>query len=309
MIPKIIHQIWIGPKKRPDIYMKTWYDDYVKMYPEYTYMLWDDDKINEILKYNEIIGKLYDMETTMYGKADIARYMIMYYYGGIYIDADSVWLNNKNLDCLINGSNDFFIANVPDKDRFANGVFGCTKNNTKMEILISKLESMIDSYQSIRIKSSPWKVTGPMLISMFNLHNPTFKYIVAHYEVNPNRQTIKSIINSENKIKTYWFSTFDEAKENFDNFTIKNNMEQSIVLFDVVNNGTLHKRGYIIHINECVNYIRNAFIINKVTIFPSHYFYPISWIGINDPQLHEKIDIDPECFMFQYGISTNKLQY
>ena len=30
MIPKIIHQIWLGPNKRPDIWMNTWKIDYIK---------------------------------------------------------------------------------------------------------------------------------------------------------------------------------------------------------------------------------------------------------------------------------------
>lgn len=116
MIPKIIHQIWIGPKKQPDIYMKTWYNDYVKMYPEYTYMLWNEDKINDLMSYNNEIKKLYNMETTMYGKADIARYVILYFYGGIYIDADSVWLNNRNLADLFDNSRGLFIALEPNKN-------------------------------------------------------------------------------------------------------------------------------------------------------------------------------------------------
>ena len=52
------------------------------MYPDYTYCLWDDKKINDLLGYNTAIKKLYDMEWELYGKADIARYVILFYYGG-----------------------------------------------------------------------------------------------------------------------------------------------------------------------------------------------------------------------------------
>ena len=31
-IPQIIHQIWIGPNKKPVRYMKTWYNDYINMF-------------------------------------------------------------------------------------------------------------------------------------------------------------------------------------------------------------------------------------------------------------------------------------
>ena len=46
-----------------------------------------------------------------------------------------------------------------------------------------------------------------------------------------------------------------------------------------------------------------------ITIFPSSYFYPIAWWGINDIHLHKKIDLPNDTYMFQYGLSTNKLVY
>ena len=30
-IPKIIHQIWIGPNKRPDIWMNSWKINYINI--------------------------------------------------------------------------------------------------------------------------------------------------------------------------------------------------------------------------------------------------------------------------------------
>ncbi|HCT52382.1 MAG TPA: mannosyltransferase, partial [Balneola sp.] len=45
MIPKIIHQIWIGDQsKRPSEMMKTWQD----MNPDWEYMLWTDDNLPQI---------------------------------------------------------------------------------------------------------------------------------------------------------------------------------------------------------------------------------------------------------------------
>lgn len=37
-IPKIIHQIWIGPKPEPIKWTNTFKIDYIKMYPEYKYI-------------------------------------------------------------------------------------------------------------------------------------------------------------------------------------------------------------------------------------------------------------------------------
>ena len=91
-IPKIVHQIWIGENKRPDIWMDTvkkFCNDY-----GYEYKLWDDNTVNTL---NLINKQYYDMEPQIHLnkknyqlKADILRYELLYSFGGIYIDADIV---------------------------------------------------------------------------------------------------------------------------------------------------------------------------------------------------------------------------
>lgn len=96
MIPKLVHQIWIGPKKRPDIWM-----DSVREFCKscgYEYVLWDDQKVSEMQMINK---SFYDAETTYNGKSDILRYEILYQNGGIYIDADSFIVKPFQLDMLI----------------------------------------------------------------------------------------------------------------------------------------------------------------------------------------------------------------
>ena len=82
-IPKIIHQIWLGPNKRPDIWMDSWKNDYINKYPEWTYKLWTEKEINEINLTNK---KQYENEKFYNGKSDIARYEILYQFGGVFID-------------------------------------------------------------------------------------------------------------------------------------------------------------------------------------------------------------------------------
>jgi hypothetical protein len=41
MIPKILHQIWIGPKPAPTNLMKTWKDKH----PDFEYILWTEQEI------------------------------------------------------------------------------------------------------------------------------------------------------------------------------------------------------------------------------------------------------------------------
>ena len=88
MIPKIIHQIWIGKNPRPVEWMDT-VKDFAEKYG-YKYMLWDSVSelgIDDIPGLRSIYNKF---SKELAGCADIIRLLALYKYGGIYIDADSV---------------------------------------------------------------------------------------------------------------------------------------------------------------------------------------------------------------------------
>lgn len=53
------------------------------------------------------------------------------------------------------------------------------------------------------------------------------------------------------------------------------------------------------------SYMHKNLIDKKVTIFPSIYFYPITWHNIKDPEIHKKMKLPKESFTFQYGYTTN----
>ena len=219
-IPKIIHQIWIGPRKKPDLWMDTWSKDYLSKYSDFKYMLWDNSNFREVLdKYPNIL-KIFYTEEFWVGKADILRMLILYEYGGIYIDADSVWINEKNLQELIDSTNDtgMFASKPPGMNILTNGVIGCTQYNKYMKFLTDQISKYTPrSYKRKRSINGVSKVVGPFF--------------------------------------------FDQLKS------------------------------------------------YNITVYPSSYFYPISWFGIKTNNLHETMDLPKESYMFQYGLSTNGLNY
>jgi mannosyltransferase OCH1-like enzyme len=83
-IPRKIHQIWIGPKKIPKKYL-NWGKSWIKKNPQWDYKLWTNKEINQLSMINR---SLYDSTKNIGFKSDIARYEILYKYGGIYIDTD-----------------------------------------------------------------------------------------------------------------------------------------------------------------------------------------------------------------------------
>ena len=101
MIPKILHQMWIGPKEAPHKMMTTWK---VKN-PDYEYVYWNESEIEKRgMKFvcMKQIDEIYEIN----GKCDIMRWEILHKYGGVFVDADSICMEALDDHFL-----DFFIYN------------------------------------------------------------------------------------------------------------------------------------------------------------------------------------------------------
>ena len=102
--PKIIHQMWIGEKKKPTIFLNEW-SNYIKNNPDWKYEFWDENRINKLnLKCKELYD--YNISNEDYPAAsDHFRYEILKIYGGIWCDADSVPMNDKSMNFFIENMN------------------------------------------------------------------------------------------------------------------------------------------------------------------------------------------------------------
>lgn len=158
MIPKIIHQIWIGPKKRPDI----WMDSFKKFCQEfeYEYMLWDDEKVSQMEMVNR---EWYNKEQTYNGKSDILRYEILYQYGGTYIDADSFLLKGKKFHELLTAfDSDAGFGFEIDGHLACGGVSLAKKNSQFMKKCIEEIP--LRDFNLLA-----WQSIGPQLITDLSL--------------------------------------------------------------------------------------------------------------------------------------------
>lgn len=167
MIPKIIHQIWIGPKPAPK-FMKEW----PLMYPEYEYILWDNDKVNELFPLkNQHLYDGYDNETSNVwnGRSNLLRLEILNKYGGLYIDADTNPLR-KMEDSFLNDQ--FFAAYANEKargDLIAWGVMGTTPDNNILQTMIDSLNTKSKIKQPSHIFSGPTFFTNTIKGNKFEI--------------------------------------------------------------------------------------------------------------------------------------------
>lgn len=113
MIPRIIHNIWIQGYDKLSEERKKSYNKIKELNPNWTFIFWDDENIIKLLeKYPTIldiyinVNKLLGPENIYASKGDIARYIIMKDYGGLYFDID--------IDCISSFDNLFTKAESKD---------------------------------------------------------------------------------------------------------------------------------------------------------------------------------------------------
>ena len=117
-IPKIIHQL--APKDKTK-WPNPWFechDSVMKSFPikeGFTHMMWTDEKIDEFVRTNfSEFYKIFQSYPYKINRIDMVRYMILFKYGGIYIDMDFLIKDNfyaKLADGKINLVGSIFFYN------------------------------------------------------------------------------------------------------------------------------------------------------------------------------------------------------
>ncbi len=83
MIPRTIHQIWVGPDPLPEEfgpYIKSW----KRHHPEWEHILWTEKNLPESPVRSEVLDRI----RSPVERSDILRLEILYRYGGMYVDTD-----------------------------------------------------------------------------------------------------------------------------------------------------------------------------------------------------------------------------
>ena len=157
MIPKIIHQIWIGDEM-PEIlklYTSTWKEQ------GWEYKFWinsdlEEDNFPRTWKY---IKKIQDKVPIVHAKiADLMRYEILFHYGGVYIDTNIERL--KDISDLFVPQDKIVICNEIDEIKnspfLSNSFIACERHYKVLDFLTSKSE-----LEKINFLEKANKSTGP----------------------------------------------------------------------------------------------------------------------------------------------------
>jgi mannosyltransferase OCH1-like enzyme len=204
MIPKIIHQMWIGPKPAPMKMIQTWIDKN----PEWQHILWTNDLVKEKYPNGFKNQKHIDEHETWNGKCDIMRYEILHEYGGFFIDADAICINSLDDHFLEHDSFSCFENEELRGQLVACGYMGVIKECKLMELCTEDLYNTPDLKEKTTGLMS-WQTVGPLFFTNEIIKHqypisvyPSYVFIPNHYTGKSYTGTGKSYADQK------WGSTF-----------------------------------------------------------------------------------------------------
>ena len=266
VIPKIIHQIWIGPKPRPSKFMDTWKNKH----PDYEYIFWNEYEICKRGLELRCISKINDM-SEINGKADIIRWEILYKYGGFFMDADSICV--EPFDEYIT-NNIAFAGYEHEQLRpklVATGTMGFPPNYPLCKEAIEWILNNEISVEKTGMRA--WKTVGPGLLTrMLDTGKykdftilPSFTFLPIHH----------TDVTYYGHSKVYAFQEWGSTRETYE---IMNNMELPEFLCPPKFWISVLVSSYntkAIYIKECLNSIKEQI---------GHFGIELVWIndGSND---------------------------
>ena len=188
MIPKIIHQIWFqGEGKIPEK-LNRYKEECKKVNKEHQYYIWDDDMIKRLLKdnYPDYL-KTYNAFSIDDTKNRFRKDVILYHYGGIYIDMDVRCLKNvMTLKKKFEG-NELIVSNsssgipykwcniitkllfdfVVEMDYVNNGIILVKKNHKFLLYLCDEISKRLPRYKYNYLTRDPyvWVSTGSGIVT------------------------------------------------------------------------------------------------------------------------------------------------
>jgi len=208
VIPKILHQIWIGPKPMPKLLAMS---REIMSGVGWEYRLWGDKEIDDLRMVNSV---QYNATKLYPAKADIARIEILERFGGVYLDADSEFI--RPFDDLVLRGNfvSAYESEVMRPGLIANGFIASVPGHKIIREIRKALGNIpIEDIVGMRPRTV-WKVTGPKLLTkvIMEQDNNSNMMILPSYYLYPTHHTKFRLGNELTKLaytNQIWQSTQD----------------------------------------------------------------------------------------------------
>lgn len=157
-IPRITHHICLGQNRQWPAeyqhYLESWFD----LLPEWQHIIWFDQEVQELLRAYPTWEKHYYAQTNLGARADVARYVILWVYGGLYVDWDQECLQ----PCFdeLHYLSDFYIGIQPlDTHRVQLGI-GIIGSIARNPLLARVLNEINEDIPYIILRTGPLYFTS-----------------------------------------------------------------------------------------------------------------------------------------------------
>ncbi len=151
MIPRILHQVWVGPNPMPQEFV-DYRESWRRHHPDWEMHLWTEDSLPGDLVRTEAYERLRSPAE----RSDIIRLEVLYRFGGVYVDTDVECL--RRIDPLVEESGDFFVGAV--KGKVENAVIGAAAGHPILERALRELRPVTDYGVDPTQGTGPWFLTA-----------------------------------------------------------------------------------------------------------------------------------------------------
>jgi len=160
MIPKNIFQSWYTRILPPLVQEKN--DTMKRMNPDYTYTLFTDEDMDEFVHtfFPGVISHCYDRLNIIVAKVDFWRYLVLYHYGGVYLDMDSSV--DAPLDELIRDTDRAIVTVEGNPEMYVQWALIFEKGHPMLK---KTIDLIVDNIQKNRYPNDIHKMTGPTVFT------------------------------------------------------------------------------------------------------------------------------------------------
>lgn len=206
MIPKIIHQVWIGPDAPPT----KWMDSFDALSEHgWEHWWWTEEGIEEFGLVNQKTYDYYMGVGRYFGAADIVRSEVIERYGGWYFDADCELLEPELFANHVMHEGGFVVGNTkqagPYPKRLPNTVYGAVPWHP---ISVKYVEIITEMTEANNLEPA-WNTVGgtalTMAIDAVGRDQVTIMPMCTFY---PEVTRIRSVIDAPVLSRHHWASSY-----------------------------------------------------------------------------------------------------
>ena len=210
MIPKNIFRTWYTDDLHPEIQNQI--NRIKELNPNYNHQIYTDEEIDKFVNenYPGEIADAYNRLNIIVAKVDFWRYLVLYKYGGVYVDMDSTI--NINLDNFIRDSDEAIITAENNPNYYVQWALIYNKGHP---ILKKTIDLIVDNIKNNTYPNDIIKMTGPGVYSkaVELVHAELFGSKYDHSTI-----TKETDVTFEKNGTSYRFFSIDYYKEEYITF-------------------------------------------------------------------------------------------